>query len=218
MVETVDRWWVAKRIRDRTRNISNDLSIRGIFDRVRSLGDLPVTSLGWVKGSGFPWHLNFNQSAVFLARNPPSGVTLRSMAKGEGAPPSWPAAFNRRRLDPPEGPFRHTACPQVHPELLAFCLQRGWWDGAGPFNWKAAMGGRPESVDSDDEVFRPQYGKSEMFCWWGSRSQKLSRPEFRRSEDPISQPQTSPNASTGEHDVFPRSFEHLNTQKSHCAI
>jgi len=42
VVETVDRWWVAKRIRDRTRNISNDLSIRGIFDRVRSLGDLPV--------------------------------------------------------------------------------------------------------------------------------------------------------------------------------
>jgi len=89
VVETVDRWWVAKRIRDRTRNISNDLSIRGIFDR-------------------------------------------------------------------------------VHPELLAFCRQHGWWDGAGPFNWKAAMDGRPEPVDSDDEVdlsCTDREGKGRAWLW-----------------------------------------------------
>eukprot|EP00667_Euglena_gracilis_P013462 EG_transcript_13888 len=34
VVESMDRWWVAKRFVNRTRNISNDLSIRASYDRV----------------------------------------------------------------------------------------------------------------------------------------------------------------------------------------
>ena len=71
VVESVDRWWIAQRVAQGTRNISNGLSIREQYDR-------------------------------------------------------------------------------VHPGLLEFCREQGWWDGLRPFNWRAVVGG--EEDDGGDEA------------------------------------------------------------------
>jgi secernin len=73
IIESVDKWWIAQRVTQKTRNISNGLSIRDQYDK-------------------------------------------------------------------------------VHPGLLDFCKQQGWWDGKSPFNWKVVVGGEDDDGDDEAEV------------------------------------------------------------------